>query len=315
MYTLADIRWALPQEKDEIIDFIDYVFSKAHRPHDFATLLPKLYGDEGDAAAHHIIVREEGKIAAALLCYPVVMHAGAKEYMTLGIGSVSTHPRARGKGYLGEMMKLADARAKELNAAFAVLGGQRQRYQYYGYDHAGYQLRARLETDNVRHALRDVVTDGIELAKMTQNDVPAALALLKKQPCYCARSEEAYLEILRSWNNEPFAVLRNGKAVGFGAKRQNQDGCHVAELLLEQEADFPAVMKKLSSLHGDLSICAAPWERERAKWLAAVCEEYVLQPNNMYKIYDKAQAAAICAALDSFAPIAPPLYVAPPDCV
>ena len=315
MFAVADIRWALPQEKEEIIDFIDYVFSKAHRPHDFATLLPKLYGGQGDAAAHHIIVREEGMLVAVLLCYPVAMHAGGKQYMTLGIGSVSTHPRARAKGYLGEMMRLADERAKEMNAAFAVLGGQRQRYQYYGFDHAGYQLRARLETDNVRHALRNVAADGIEIAQMTQDHVPAALALLKKQPCYCARGEAAYLEILRSWYNEPFAVIRDGKAVGFGTKRKNQDGCHVAELLLERETDFPVVMKRLSQLHGDLSICAAPWERERAKWLAAVCEEYALQPNNMFKIYDAEQADELCAALDSFAPIAQPLYVAPPDCV
>ena len=43
--------WAREAEKQEIIEFIDYVFSKVHRPHDFATLLPKLYGRDGDGAA------------------------------------------------------------------------------------------------------------------------------------------------------------------------------------------------------------------------------------------------------------------------
>ena len=38
---VATIYWAAPEEKQEIIDFIDLVFSKAHRPHDFATLIPK----------------------------------------------------------------------------------------------------------------------------------------------------------------------------------------------------------------------------------------------------------------------------------
>ena len=143
----------------EIIDFIDYVFSKAHRPHDFATLLPKLYGEHGDAAQHHIVVREEGKIAATLLCYPVKLHAGGKTYMTMGVGSVSTHPRARGKGYLGDMMKLADARAKELGAAVAVLGGQRQRYEYYGFQHGGYQLRAQLVQGDEAYVLQETQRD------------------------------------------------------------------------------------------------------------------------------------------------------------
>ena len=37
---MLEKRWATPADKNDIIDFIDYVFSKAHRPHDFATLLP-----------------------------------------------------------------------------------------------------------------------------------------------------------------------------------------------------------------------------------------------------------------------------------
>ena len=90
--------WANESEKQEIIEFIDYVFSKAHRPHDFASLLPKLYGRDGDGAAHHFVIREDGKLAATVLAYPVMMQIGESRLMTLGVGSVSTHPCARGKG-------------------------------------------------------------------------------------------------------------------------------------------------------------------------------------------------------------------------
>ena len=312
---MAEIYWAAPEEKHEIIDFIDFVFSKAHRPHDFATLLPKLYGENGDAAPHHIVVREDGKIAATLLCYPVKLIAGGREYMTLGIGSVSTHPRLRGRGYLAQMMALADARARELGAVCAVLGGQRQRYQYYGFDHAGYQLRGSLETVNVRHALRDICTDSFEIVPMNQAHAAKAVALMQRQMCYCARSEEAFVNILRTWYNEPFAVLKNGAFAGYGTLRKNPDSCHIAELLLEDEADFPAVMKLLSGMHGDLSICAAPWERVRAKWLSSVCEEYSVAPAGQIKIYDPAQVDEICGALQGFLGGMQPLYVAPPDAV
>ncbi len=312
---MAEIYWAAPEEKQEIIDFIDFVFSKAHRPHDFASLLPKLYGGSGDGAMHHIVVREDGKIAATLLCYPVRLNAAGREYMTLGVGSVSTHPRSRGKGYLGEMMALADARAKELGAVCAVLGGQRQRYQYYGFDHAGYQLRGNLETVNVRHALRGVCTEGLSIVPMERAHVTDAIALMQRQPCYCLRSEEAFVSILRSWYNEPFAVFKNGVFAGCGTLRKNPDGCHIAELLLADEADFSAVMKLLSGMYGDLSICAAPWERARAKWLSAICEEYSVQPAGQFKVYDAAQMDAICGSLDGFLGGMQPLYVAPPDAV
>ena len=312
---VTTIDWAKPEEKHEIIDFIDYVFSKAHRPHDFASMLPKLYGGNGDAAQHHIVVREDGKIAATLLCYPVKLYAGGKEYMTLGIGSVSTHPRLRGRGYLGEMMALADARARELGAAVAMLGGQRQRYQYYGFDHAGYQLRANLETVNVRHALRDIGTDSLQIVPMGQEHAAQAAALMRRQPCYCARSEETFVDILCTWYNKPFAVLKDGVFAGYGTLRKNPDACHVAELILEDESDFAAVMKLLSGMHGDLSICAAPWERARAKWLSEVCEEYSVAPAGQIKVYDSPQVDEICKKLDGFLSGMQPLYIAPPDAV
>ena len=195
------------------------------------------------------------------------------------------------------------------------LSGQRQRYQYYGFDHAGYQLRANLETVNVRHALRDICTDSFEIVPMNQAHAADAIALMERQSCFCARSEEAFVSILRTWYNEPFAVMNNGVFAGCGTLRKNPDGCHIAELLLEDEADFPAVMKLLSGIYGDLSICAAPWERARARWLSAVCEEYSVQPAGQFKVYDAAKLNEICSSLDGFLGGMQPLYVAPPDAV
>lgn len=312
---MATIYWASPEEKQEIIDFIDLVFSKAHKPHDFATLLPKAYGACGDATEHHVVVRENDRIVAVLLCYPVKMRIVDKVHTILGIGSVSTHPNVRGKGYLRMMMDLADKRAKELGAAVAVLSGQRQRYQYYGFDHGGYQLRAQLEQVNVRHALRDVRTDEWQVVPMEQAHVRPAVALMERQACWCARGEVAFLDILRSWYNEPFAVLKGGAFAGYGTLRKNPGACHVAELILEDEEDFPAVMKLLSGMHGDLTICAAPWQRARARWLSGVCEEYGVSPAGQIKVYDSSQLDAIGKELDGFLHGAAPLYVAPPDAV
>lgn len=312
---MAEISWAQAHEREEIIEFIDYVFSKAHRPHDFASLLPKLYGGHGDGAAHHFVVRENGKIAATVLCYPVVMHVGGRKLLMLGVGSVSTHPNARGKGYMKLIMDAVDARAQALGADFAVLSGQRQRYQYFGYDHGGYQLNGRLAPANVRHALRELSTADYAVVPMTQAHVPQAMALLAAQPCFCERSEPAYLDILRSWNNEPFALLRCGEPVGFGALRHNEKDVQVAELLLENEEDFAQAMKLLSQAHGTVSLCAAPWQTQRAKWLSAVCEEFDVSPNNMFKIYKPERVSAACGKLHGFLDLCLPLYVAPPDCV
>jgi len=320
---MLEKRWARAEELGEIVEFIDYVFSKAHRPHDFASLLPKVYGSGGDGAAHHFILREDGKLSAVVLCYPIVMHMGGRTLTALGIGSVSTHPAARGRGYLKHLMDAADERAQEIGADFAVLSGMRQRYEHFGYAYGGYQMNARLTAHNVQHALADVKTDGWTMAEMEQMHVSAALALQERQPCFFVRREAAYLDILRSWNNQPFVLLKDGQPAGFGALRRNDGSVHVAELLLEQEKDFPAAMKTLSMRHGVLTLCAAPWETERAAWLADTCQDFSIAKNHAYKIYRPERVRDACAAMgfhqtgwtfDGFK-LPLPLYIAPPDCV
>lgn len=315
--------WASPEEKGEIIEFIDYVFSKAHRPHDFATLLPKLYGENGDGAGHHFIVREDGKIAATVLCYPVTMMLGGQKLETIGVGSVSTHPGARGKGYMKLIMDAVDELAARTGADFAVLSGKRQRYEYFGYQYGGYQLSGRLMVHNAAHALAGVDAGAYALAPMEQAHVPQAMALLHRQPGYCERSEQAYLDILRSWNNEPFVLLKDGEAAGFVTLQAKNGACEVAELLLENEDELPAVMKLLSACYGEVDLTAAPWQKQRAAWLADVCEEFAITNNLSYKVYRADRVRQACAALDGSAgsltfdgfALPLPLYVSPPDAV
>ena len=60
--TMSEYRKAKPEEREACIEFADYVFSKAHCPHDFETLIPRVYGEGVDSASmHRIAVDERGK--------------------------------------------------------------------------------------------------------------------------------------------------------------------------------------------------------------------------------------------------------------
>lgn len=48
-----DYRIATPADREDAIDFANYVFSQAHRPHDFKKLLPKEYADHVLGEAVH----------------------------------------------------------------------------------------------------------------------------------------------------------------------------------------------------------------------------------------------------------------------
>ena len=283
---MLEKRWATPQDKHDIIDFIDFVFSKAHRPHDFATLLPKLYCDAADTTEHHFLIKEDGKILAAILAYPVKMTIGEETFMTLGVGSVSTHPRARGRGFMDDLLAAVDARAKECGAVCAVLGGNRQRYGYYGFDLGGYQMTANIQRHNAQHAFKDAAVTGLSLCPMTEEHVPFAAALHSAQPSYCHRSPETFLTILKNWCNTPMAICREGEMIGYCVVNPAAKPAFVAELLLKDEADCPAVLKLLSETYGTLNVLTAPWHAQRVALLASVCQGFSLTANHMMKFYE-----------------------------
>ena len=65
-----------PADRQEILDFADLVFSKNSRPHDFATLLPKLYGPDQNFEPLHYRVKEDGKIRAMICVLPMEFRSG-----------------------------------------------------------------------------------------------------------------------------------------------------------------------------------------------------------------------------------------------
>ena len=314
---MIEMRWARPTDREAIIDFIDYVFSKAHQPHDFATLLPKLYGDDADTTQHHFIILEDGRIVASILAYPVAATLNGQRIMTIGVGSVSVHPRARSRGYMQHLLGAVDQRAAETDAAYAVLGGQRQRYGYSGYSFSGMHMNGELTTDNVRHALRSADTAGYTLAPMTQEHVPAALALHQAQPCFCERSEADFLRILRSWTSSPYAILHDGTLVGYAALRESDEPCHVGELNAA-DTHLPAALKLLSGRFGDLAITCAPWQTALAGILSEICDDFSISCDHAYKFYHPERVhAALGVGRLSFSGFAQPLPLCTPspDCV
>ena len=58
----------VPADREAIIDFINYVFSQAHRPHDFKKLIPKTYGDPGEEFEKwHFLAKSEKGIRAGTI--------------------------------------------------------------------------------------------------------------------------------------------------------------------------------------------------------------------------------------------------------
>lgn len=278
-YRMADAR-----DMENIIDFINMVFSMLRVPHNFETLLPKVYAKEFGIADIHAIAEEDGKIFGCVAMYEFPLRVGDTMLRVGYIGSVSAHPRVRGKGVMAALMQMQLARARERGLDLLALGGQRQRYQYYGFETGGETYLYSIGRSNVRHALADCETDGLAFARMTRADVARALALYDAQCVAGARTEKNFIATLESYHRQAWKVEKNGAFAGYISS--TEDSTHLGEIAMADETMIlPAI--KAWMLEKDirlLHVNAAPHDVALGNRLAPVCEDCSINANCMIRV-------------------------------
>ncbi len=278
----------------DIIDFANYVFSQNECPHEFKSMLPKLYAGRENSAQHHYLAISDGRIKAMVCALPLEYITPAGILKTACIGMVSVHPYARGKGYMKELMQQAIRDLKEKGCAYLFLGGQRQRYEYFGFEPAGIKLEFLLTRTNLRHAYPDSGSGELEIVPcMGEELLEEAYALYERQPYRMYRSREEFYDILCSWKSSPYAVLHQGKLAGYFVL--GSEGT-VAELLLQDSSLYPELMRGLFDLskRDSHKFLVSPAEPEKVDLLLRVAETWSITTDESYLIFDW---AAIISAL------------------
>lgn len=259
-----EIRKARPQDYDDLIDFANMVFKL-----DFKPVHPRLYDGHPEQAQNHFLVLEAGKIKALVGSIPMTLHVQDTTLTGYGIGTVSVHPYARGKGYMKMLMARAVEEARQNGADFMCLGGLRQRYEYYGFSSACISQSFQLTPTNRRHCAA-VDTAGYTFAPLA--DAPQYLddcrRLHQAQPVWAERADFALYA--RTWQAQCEVILHQGAFAGYCIREQ----AHVTELLLTPAADAQAVAFALVDRCGQpVKFFPAYYQKELVAALAAVAEE------------------------------------------
>ena len=106
-------RLANGRDMDALIDFIDMVFSMVRVPHDFEAILPKVYGPGRRRPEIHVIAEDdEGRLCGCLGMMTYPLRVAGRTLRVGYLGSMAVHPRARGQGVMGELLRRQIARAQ-----------------------------------------------------------------------------------------------------------------------------------------------------------------------------------------------------------
>lgn len=266
-----------PEEKEDVLDFINMVFSCAHCPHDFAALLPKCYRLDLLDPDCHYIAKEGSRIKALVGSYPVTQKVLDETLSIRTIGAVSVHPYARSKGYMKKLMAMAVEDMRKTGVDMSWLGGLRQRYQYYGYECAGQKLNFDVTRINLRHCMGADYQPVCTLHPVKAGDpvIGKIKALYEQSPLHAERPEETYYEVLTTWQQQVLEVRRDGEFAGYVLL--SKDGSSVAELKLVEETrenlwDLLAAIIKRPGGPNHLNVPAFSFEHQRIRDLLALCE-------------------------------------------
>ena len=270
---------------DDYMDFINYVFGFNGNSSDFKKLLPKLYKYDYMPAASSYVAVDNGKLKAAVGAFDHDISVCGRHLKTRGIGNVAVHPYARGCGYMKKLMNMALEDMINEGVALTVLGGRRQRYNYFSYDKLGSSVSMSFNDDNFRHTFGADRKHEIKFKTLKADDaenIRNIKALSEDQHLYAFRDENKYFEILSSWQQKVIVGSCGDKFVGYAVLK----GSSVNELLVKDLDILPEFVTAMFDHLGNSSmqVTIPAFYPAYIKTLIGICESYSLETCKLFSV-------------------------------
>ena len=146
---------ARPSEYDRIQRFLEDVYG--HGFNYFPSAYPSVWERENTDFRNIFVIREDKKIVSLVRIFPLNTVQGGVDVDLAGIGAVSTLYSHRGKGYMGILLQHTFDEMKRQGFPLSVLGGDRHRYNNFGYENGGKVLELNVRSRGLqKNSVRSV---------------------------------------------------------------------------------------------------------------------------------------------------------------
>ena len=215
-----------------------------------------------------------------------------------GIGMVSVHPRSRSKGYMKALMNMALEDMKNDGMVFSCLGGQRQRYEYFGYTPAGTNYQFSFNESNIIHTLGREWKSSLKITIVNIDDTKILdniMEIHESKNARYYRSRERFFDILASWHAVIFAITEGECFKGYFVCKPNS--YEIMEInLIEPSRMCEAIglLLRFRREKNDLesvNVAAGPHEIEKIAILSRFAEHYRQDAAYQFNVFDFKQLA------------------------
>lgn len=278
------------EDNKKLIAFLDEVFfTDDPEERDFLNLLPKCYKDQYRPAYNNFVVQDEnGEFRSAIGSFYNDMTIGDEQIKACCIGNVAVGKNYRSMGYMIELMELSAEDMGKNGVDVAYLGGQRQRYGYFGFESSGTSYRFNFSRSAYKHALK-AMPCGLDIEKLSPNDAEGIANIEKiysKLPIRSNRKPESYFDVLCSWRDRPYILKDNDDFVGYFVLDYTKN--NVNEFGTVDPKYYPnlvaAVMEKTEALQ--VGFIVAPFETEKLKFFTENADGFNIDGCEMILVYN-----------------------------
>ena len=278
------------EDNKKLIAFLDEVFfTDDPEERDFLNLLPKCDKDQYRPAYNNFVVQDEnGEFRSAIGSFYNDMTIGDEQIKACCIGNVAVGKNYRSMGYMIELMELSAEDMGKNGVDVAYLGGQRQRYGYFGFESSGTSYRFNFSRSAYRHALK-AMPCGLDIEKLSPNDAESIANIEKiysKLPIRSNRKPESYFDVLCSWRDRPYILKDNGDFVGYFVLDYTKN--NVNEFGTVDPKYYPnlvaAVMEKTEAFQ--VGFIVAPFETEKLKFFTENADGFNVEGCEMILVYN-----------------------------
>lgn len=276
------------EDNKNLIEFLNEVFFKDDT--NFLDLLPKIYKDQYRPAYNNFVVQgEDGEFRSAVGNFYSPMSVGGEDISTCCIGNVAVGEKYRSMGYMKELMQMSVDDMKNNGVDLAFLGGQRQRYGYFGFESAGTRYVFNANRQNIKHSFGNEKS-GLDVESLDPNDketIEKIIAINSSFAVYCKRTVENCYDVLCSWNCVPFVLKKDGEFVGYYSVHKNSDNA-VQECGVTDKKYLKAMVLAIfeNTDKWNLEFPTAPFETDKLKFYTENFEGFTVTGCESLLVYN-----------------------------
>ena len=276
---MADvIRKLAPSEHTQLLHLLERGFG--HEEGFFQRESPQWYADPEACCATSYVIESGASLVSHVGLYPIEMTAAGLSCKVGGIGAVVTAPAERGKGHMSRLLQHVITAMRQEGYALSWLGGDRQRYNSYGWETAELTYELTITPRSLDWAA--VVPAAME-ERSPEEARPTIEALHRKACCWAARpnlAQQLGKQNLRIWTAE------DGYAIVRGAEGGRQQ---ILELVSASRREPRLIRTILEQTQATMASWRLPaCDRERLARMMPYAAQWHAGPNGMYRIVDLA---------------------------